>query len=103
MNYEFDWSLLLQEPNWSWVVEGVSNTVQLSLLAWIMALTLGIVIGAIRMSKFPLLRLIGTTYVEIFRNIPLLIQLFLLDLPFDIPGVWIVFKSHTKLKKKNTF
>ena len=27
MNYEFDWALLLQEPNWSWVVEGVSNTV----------------------------------------------------------------------------
>ena len=94
MNYEFDWSLLLQEPNWSWVVEGVSNTVQLSLLAWIMALTLGIVIGAIRMSKFPLLRLIGTTYVEIFRNIPLLIQLFLwffvfpLLLPEDMMRAW---------------
>ena len=94
MNYEFDWSLLLQEPNWSWVVEGVSNTVQLSLLAWIMALTLGIVIGAIRMSKFPLLSLIGTTYVEIFRNIPLLIQLFLwffvfpLLLPEDMMRAW---------------
>ena len=94
MNYEFDWSLLLQEPNWSWVVEGVSNTVQLSLLAWILALTLGIVIGAIRMSKFPLLRLIGTTYVEIFRNIPLLIQLFLwffvfpLLLPEDMMRAW---------------
>ena len=94
MNYEFDWSLLLQEPNWSWVVEGVSNTVQLSLLAWIMALTLGIVIGAIRMSKFPLLRLIGTTYVAIFRNIPLLIQLFLwffvfpLLLPEDMMRAW---------------
>ena len=32
MNYEFDWSLLLQEPNWGWVIE-VSNTVQLSLMA----------------------------------------------------------------------
>ena len=94
MNYEFDWSLLLQEPNWSWVVEGVSNTVQLSLLAWVLALTLGVLIGAIRMSRFPFLRLIGTTYVEIFRNIPLLIQLFLwffvfpLLLPEDIMRAW---------------
>ena len=94
MNYEFDWALLLREPNWSWVVEGVSNTVQLSLLAWVLALTLGILIGAIRMSRFPFLRLIGTTYVEIFRNIPLLIQLFLwffvfpLLLPEDIMRAW---------------
>ena len=77
MNYEFDWSLLLEEPNWSWVIEGIANTIQLSLVAWGCALVLGVLIGAIRMSKSRTLRFIGTTYVEIFRNIPLLVQLFL--------------------------
>ena len=94
MNYEFDWSLLLEEPNWSWVIEGIANTIQLSLVAWGCALVLGVLIGAIRMSKSRTLRLIGTTYVEIFRNIPLLVQLFLwffvfpLLLPDDLMRAW---------------
>ena len=94
MNYEFNWSMLLEEPYIDWIKEGLLNTVQLSLMAWFVALTIGIVIGSIRMMKSPVLRLIGTFYVEIFRNIPLLVQLFIwffvfpLLLPDDLMRAW---------------
>ena len=63
MNYEFNWSMLLEEPYIDWIKEGLLNTVQLSLMAWFFALTIGIVIGSIRMMKSPVLRFIGTFYV----------------------------------------
>ena len=77
MNYEFNWSMLLEKPYIDWIIEGFLNTIQLSLMAWCIALTIGILIGSIRMMKLPILRFIGTFYVEIFRNIPLLVQLFI--------------------------
>ena len=85
MNYDFDWYMLLEEPYISWIKEGLLNTVQLSLLAWVIALTVGILIGSIRMTRSPFLRLVGTTYVEVFRNIPLLVQLFLWFFVLNIP------------------
>lgn len=77
LEYDFDWHMLLEDPHRGWILEGLATTVQLSLSAWVIALILGIVIGAIRMSHLRALRIIGTTYVEIFRNIPLLVQLFI--------------------------
>ena len=94
MNYEFNWSMLLEDQYIDWIKEGLLNTVQLSLMAWFIALTIGIVIGSIRMMKSPVLRFIGTFYVEIFRNIPLLVQLFIwffvfpLLLPNDLMRAW---------------
>ena len=77
MNYDFDYAILLEEPHRGRIIEGLATTVQLSLLAWVLALSLGIVIGSIRMSRVPVLRAVGSAYVEIFRNIPLLLQLFI--------------------------
>ena len=48
MNYEFNWSMLLEEPYIDWIAEGLINTIQLSLMAWCIALTIGIIIGSIR-------------------------------------------------------
>jgi glutamate/aspartate transport system permease protein len=77
MRYEFDWGLLWREPYFGWIVEGVLTTFHLALLVWVLALCLGIVIGVLRVTNSRVLRAIGTTYVEIFRNIPLIVQLFL--------------------------
>ena len=94
MNYEFDWYMLLEEPYINWIAEGFLNTIQLSMMAWFFALTIGVLIGSIRMMNSPILRFIGTFYVEIFRNIPLLVQLFIwffvfpLLLPDDLMRAW---------------
>ena len=83
-----------EEPYINWIIEGLINTVQLSLFAWFIALFVGIIIGSIRMTRSKILKLIGTTYVEFFRNIPLLVQLFIwffvfpLLLPDDLMRAW---------------
>ena len=77
MNYKWDWGILLQEPYFGWIWAGFGWTCAVAILAWMIALSLGSVIGVLRTIPHPLPRAIGTAYVELFRNIPLLVQLFL--------------------------
>lgn len=63
---------------------GLWLTIQIALLGLIGAVLLGIVIALLRISPLAPLRWIGVSYVEFFRNTPLLVQLFFLffGLPF---------------------
>lgn len=74
--YKFDWSVLWREPYGEWMLNGIWLTLQLGFLALIIALFLGILIGVMRAMPWKPLRLVGTIYVEIFRNVPFLVQLF---------------------------
>jgi len=53
---------------------GILNTLFLGFLGIFFATLIGIVIGLIRTSKNKLFSLLGTVYVEIFRNVPLILQ-----------------------------
>lgn len=77
MKYDFSWSMLFREPYAEWIIDGILTTFHLALLSWVIAFALGVLIGVCRVTASPLLRFIGTAYVELFRNIPLLVQLFL--------------------------
>ncbi len=55
---------------------GVLNTLRVAVLGVLLATLLGILLGICRLSSNWLLRTIATVYVEILRNIPLLLQLF---------------------------
>lgn len=57
-----------------WV--GILNTVRVAVTGIILATILGIILGICRLSNNWLLRNIATAYVELLRNIPLLLQLF---------------------------
>jgi len=74
--YEFDWSVLWREPFGMMLLKGLGLTIVIGLTAWIIALSLGIIIGTMRVMPFRSLRFLGTLYVEVFRNIPLIVQLF---------------------------
>jgi glutamate/aspartate transport system permease protein len=74
--YKFDWSVLWREPYGEWMLQGIWLTLQMGFLAWIIALFLGIFVGTMRAAPWKLLRLVSTIYVEIFRNVPFLVQLF---------------------------
>ena len=74
--YEFDWSVLWREPYGMWLLKGLALTILIGFSAWLIALALGIVIGTLRVTPYRFLRFIGTAYVELLRNIPLLVQLF---------------------------
>ena len=77
MGYELQWSILWQSPYREWILDGLSLTFQISLISWVCALVLGILIGMLAESPLRPLQYLSTAYVEIFRNIPLLVQLFL--------------------------
>ncbi|MDO8596992.1 MAG: amino acid ABC transporter permease [Sulfuricaulis sp.] len=77
-----------------WVVSGIKWTLWVSILAWIIAFTVGSVLGVLRTVPLAVLRAPATVYVEIFRNIPLLVQMFIwyFVLPEIVPagmGDWL--------------
>jgi glutamate/aspartate transport system permease protein len=76
LNYTFDWNVLWQHPYGGWMLEGILTTICLSLLAWGIALPLGITLGTLRTFPQRWVRAIIAGYVEVFRNVPLLLQLF---------------------------
>ena len=74
--YDFDWSVLWRHPYGVWLLKGLALTIFIGITAWIIALSIGITIGTLRITQYRVLRFIGTAYVEILRNIPLLVQMF---------------------------
>jgi len=76
MNYQFNWSVLWSGQSGSWLLQGLLTTLSISALAWLLAVALGILSGALRTVPFRPLRAIATFYVEFFRNVPLLVWMF---------------------------
>ena len=58
------------------LVVAFTNTLVVSIIGVILATALGIVVGVARMSSNWLVARIAEVYVEFFRNVPLLVQLF---------------------------
>lgn len=57
-------------------IVGLLNTLLVSIVGIFLATLLGFIVGISRLSRNYLVRKIATIYVEVFRNIPLLIQIF---------------------------
>ena len=83
MNYSWNWRVLWQSTGGGdstylqWVLVGVGWLLVIALVAWSIAMVLGSILGIMRTLPNKTARAIGTGYVTIFRNIPLLIQLFI--------------------------
>jgi len=60
-----------------WVISGIQWTLYLSVIGWIIAFVLGSILGVLRTVPLAILRVPATIYVEVFRNIPLLVQMFI--------------------------
>lgn len=73
--------------------EGMQATVWLTVLSYAVALVIGVAVAAFRVSPVPPLRLAGTAFVEVFRNIPLpvLIVVFF----FGFPKIGIIYSPFT--------
>ncbi|KZE28894.1 L-glutamate ABC transporter membrane protein /L-aspartate ABC transporter membrane protein [Crenobacter luteus] len=82
MNYHWDWAVFFKstgigdEIYLDWFVAGLGWTVAVALVAWCIALALGAVLGVMRTLPNKALSGVATAYVELFRNVPLLVQLF---------------------------
>lgn len=83
MNYHWNWGIYLEqikggeETYLSWLITGLGWTVAVSLSAWIIAFVIGSVVGTVRTAPRPWLVRLCNGYVELFRNVPLLVQMFL--------------------------
>ncbi len=83
MNYHWNWGIFLEqvkggdETYLDWLVTGLGWTVSVSLSAWVIALVCGIAFGVMRTLPSRGLYALATGWVELFRNIPLLVQMFL--------------------------
>lgn len=94
MNYNWDWGILLQEPYWGWLWLGLLWTVLISLGSWVIALAVGITAGVARSMPSRFIPVVASVYIQIFRNIPPLVQLFLWyfvlpEVAPDALGLWI--------------
>jgi len=65
------------QPYWQAFLVGLANTLRVVLPAILLCTVAGTLLGIGRLIRHPLLRALSATYVEVFRNIPLLLQLLL--------------------------
>ncbi|OBU07141.1 amino acid ABC transporter permease [Morganella psychrotolerans] len=82
MSANWDWGIFFQPAPFGnttyfgWILSGLKVTVMLSICAWIIAFLVGSLFGILRTVPNRFLSSLGTVYVEIFRNVPLIVQFF---------------------------
>ncbi|MFZ7944629.1 MULTISPECIES: amino acid ABC transporter permease [Bacillaceae] len=74
MVYQLDWSVI--PNNIGLFLEGVRLTLEISALALLFSIPIGIIVGLLRISRNKIVSFVATAYVEIMRGIPLLVLLF---------------------------
>jgi glutamate/aspartate transport system permease protein len=79
----FNWKVLLEtEPGGTgsylqYLIVGLGWTLATALAAWVIALVIGSIVGTLRTTPSKWVVRAGNFYVEIFRNVPLIVQMFL--------------------------
>ena len=82
MGSHWDWQIFLQdtgggETYLQWLMSAWGNTLAVALLALVVAISVGSLMGILRTVPSKALVFIGNAWTELFRNIPLLVQVFL--------------------------
>ncbi len=100
MNYHWNWAIFGDvSPDgvhayWQTLLLGAGWTLTTAAFAWLIALALGSLVGVMRTMPFAWAARLSNAYVELFRNIPLLVQMFLwyFVMPEVVPrafGTWL--------------
>ncbi|MBC7955450.1 MAG: amino acid ABC transporter permease [Cytophagales bacterium] len=82
MAFQWDWQVYLNDTGagqtyLQWMMSAWGWTIAVAALAWVIALIVGSLIGVLRTVPHKGLQFFGNAWVEVFRNIPLLVQIFL--------------------------
>ena len=100
MGYNWNWDIYFEqvkggdERYLDWLLTGLGWTLSVALTAWVIASLIGILVGTLRTMPHRGLSWLANVWVETFRNVPLLVQLFLwfFVLPEFLPrelGLWV--------------
>lgn len=79
----FNWTLFFEPTPYGdgiyldWLWDGIIVTVSLAVTAWIIAFVIGSLIGIMRTLDNRFIKGFAKSYIELFRNVPLLVQMFL--------------------------
>lgn len=82
MNYRWEWEVFLRDTGGGqtyleWMISAWGWTLSVAVCAWVVALLFGVVVGTLRTLPSRGWVFAGNAWVELFRNIPLLVQIFL--------------------------
>ena len=82
MAYQWDWQVFLQdtgagETYLDWMMSAWGWTLAVAGSGWVIALVAGALVGTLRTVPSRALQAFATAWVELFRNIPLLVQIFM--------------------------
>ncbi len=96
MNFRWEWEVFLRDTGGGqtyleWLMSAWGWTLSVAACAWVVAFVLGSVVGTLRTTPNPWLVRLGNAWVELFRNIPLLVQIFLWY--HVVPAMFPVLKS----------
>lgn len=72
----YDLSSFVSE-NWRELLDGFQNTLKVSVIAVAGASVVGVVLGAARAHRIPVVSQLAAVYVEVIRNTPILVQIFM--------------------------
>ncbi len=78
LSNQWPFETVLQDPRWEFYRVGLFNAIRVVLLSIVCCTILGIVVGVSRLSANRMLAGLAESYVEFFRNMPLVVQLFFL-------------------------
>ena len=78
LSNQWPFETILQDTRWQFYRVGLFNAIRVVLLSIAGCTILGIVIGVSRLSRNRMLSGLAESYVEFFRNMPLVVQLFFL-------------------------
>jgi polar amino acid transport system permease protein len=88
---EFDWGVVLDNRE-QWI-EGLENTLKVSAIAIAGSFVVGLILGAARAHRIPVISQLAAVYVEVIRNTPLLVQVFFIF--FGLPQLDIRLEPFT--------
>jgi glutamate/aspartate transport system permease protein len=83
VKYDWQWSIFFEMASdgsgtWlNYLLVGLVWTLATALAAWVIALSIGAVVGTLRTTPLRWVARLSSAYVEVFRNVPLLVQMFL--------------------------
>ncbi|MBS7298381.1 MAG: amino acid ABC transporter permease [Eubacteriales bacterium] len=87
------YSTFIVDGRWVWFLNGIKNTLLISLFSVLLGMILGLVTALFRLSNSKVLKAIGGTYVDVIRGTPTMVQLliiyYVIFAPIPIPKMLV--------------
>jgi len=90
MDYQFQWNVIWQ--NWRLFLEGMWLTIQITAVATVLGLVIGMSMAGLQLLKNRVINSIIQAYIEVIRNTPFLVQLFFVY--FGLPTLGIKLEAY---------